>query len=99
MRLVEMVAVAVHQIAVLIYTLDGSRHKDDGMERWTPPPMTINGRILPNIDPYPTLFFVAYYDEHKSYPEGVADSVGYWAESRILGGITLFYRGPANLEV
>ena len=99
MRPVEMVAVAVHQIAVLIYKLDGSRHKDDGMECWTPPPITINGCTLPIIDPYPTLFSVAHYKEHESYPDGLADSVGYWAESRILGGVTLFYRGPANPEV
>lgn len=94
-----MVAVAVHQIAVLLYKLDGSRHKDDGMQYWTPPPLTIYGRTLPTIDPYPTLFFAGYYTEHESYPDGLADSVGYWAENRILGGVTLFYRGPANPEV
>ncbi len=96
MHLVEMVAVAVHRIGVLIYKLDGSRHEDDGMQGWTPHPMIINGRTLPSIDQYLTLFFVAYYQENEDYPDGLADSVGYWAENRILGGITLFYRGPAN---
>jgi hypothetical protein len=31
---------------------------------------------------------------HDVYPDGVADMVGYWAEDRILGGVTVFDRQP-----
>ncbi|KAI8292453.1 hypothetical protein K4K60_006014 [Colletotrichum sp. SAR11_57] len=36
-RLIEMVAVAVHQIAVEIFKLDTSLHKEDGIASWKPP--------------------------------------------------------------
>ncbi|KAI1775497.1 hypothetical protein F4818DRAFT_441591 [Hypoxylon cercidicola] len=56
-RLIEMIAVAVNQVAVILFQLDSSLHKDD-----------------------------------------VADMVGYWAESRILGGVVLFDRGTPERE-
>ncbi|KAK4147302.1 uncharacterized protein C8A04DRAFT_34038 [Dichotomopilus funicola] len=70
-RLVELVAVAVHQIAALLFELDSSLHKDDGVTDWVPP----------KSDEY-----------YQQYPRGIADMVGYWAESRIFGGVVLFYR-------
>lgn len=48
-------------------------------------------RQYPNGPP-PTLFKHTYYFDHKQYPDGVADMVGYWVESRILGGVILFDR-------
>ncbi|KAI8315794.1 Aryl-alcohol dehydrogenase [Colletotrichum sp. SAR11_240] len=36
-RLIELVAVAVHQIAVQIFKLDTSLHKEDGIASWKPP--------------------------------------------------------------
>lgn len=42
--------------------------------------------------PPPTLFQNYWYFDHRDYPDGVADRVGYWAESRILGGILLIDR-------
>lgn len=38
------------------------------------------------------MFFHHWYLSHDRYPNGVADIVGYWAESRILGGVVLFDR-------
>ncbi|KAL1882860.1 hypothetical protein Daus18300_000498 [Diaporthe australafricana] len=40
----------------------------------------------------PTFFKHAYYFDYEQYPDGVVDMVGYWAESRILGGVILFDR-------
>lgn len=42
--------------------------------------------------PAPTLFNHPWYLDHDQYPNGIADIVGYWAESRILGGVILFDR-------
>ncbi|CAN8106254.1 unnamed protein product [Discula destructiva] len=38
------------------------------------------------------------FEEHKYYPNGLADTVGYWTEDRILGGVALFDRGESGLE-
>lgn len=85
-------AVSVHEIAKHLYGLDGKGHQD--IERWVPPK---------NKDwewwwgyhpdgPHPTLFQHTYYFDYEQYPDGTADMVGYWAESRILGGVILFDR-------
>lgn len=42
--------------------------------------------------PLPTIFRHTFYFDHEQYPDGVVDMVGYWAESRILGGVVLFDR-------
>lgn len=42
--------------------------------------------------PLPTLFTHPGFTAREQYPNGVADMVGYWAEDRILGGVTLFDR-------
>ncbi|POS75812.1 hypothetical protein DHEL01_v205796 [Diaporthe helianthi] len=34
----------------------------------------------------------------SSYPAGIADVVGYWAEARIFGGVVVFDRGPTGVE-
>ncbi|OBT97131.1 hypothetical protein VE01_04877 [Pseudogymnoascus verrucosus] len=91
-RLIELIAVAIHQIAVQIFKLDTGLHKDDGIASWTPPKEnTMFWRRNPN-DPPPTLFRHRFYRDYDQYPEGVADGVGYWAEARILGGVALFDR-------
>ena len=61
--------------------------------------MIINGRTLPNVGLYPTLFLVAYYDEPERYHDGLAGSIGYWAENRIPGGVTLFYKELPSSDV
>ncbi|KAH8772013.1 hypothetical protein F5883DRAFT_415528, partial [Diaporthe sp. PMI_573] len=38
----------------------------------------------------PILFYHTYYFNYKQYPNGTANIVRYWAESRILGDIIVF---------
>ncbi|KPM38190.1 Serine/threonine-protein kinase ark1 [Neonectria ditissima] len=91
-RLIEIVAVAVHKIAVLLFQMDTSLHKEDGVTAWTAPKDDhFWWRFNPNGPP-PTLFMHAFYVDYQQYPEGVGDVVGYWAEARILGGVLLFDR-------
>ncbi|OBT73985.1 hypothetical protein VF21_05993 [Pseudogymnoascus sp. 05NY08] len=91
-RLVELVAIATHQIAVQLFKLDIGLHKDDGIASWEPPKdNTMFWRRNPNGPP-PTVFRHKFYRDYDQYPEGVADGVGYWAEARILGGVVLFDR-------
>ncbi|KAL2200150.1 hypothetical protein P885DRAFT_73983 [Corynascus similis CBS 632.67] len=49
--------------------------------------------------PLPTLFKHPWYKDYDQYPRGVADMVGYWAETRILGGVVLFDRRDPNAEL
>jgi hypothetical protein len=90
--LIELVAVAVHQIAALLFELDTSVHKDDGITDWAPPKSeTLYWKWHPD-GPHPTLFHHRWYLDYAQYPRRVADVVGYWAEGRILGGVVLFDR-------
>ena len=47
----------------------------------------------------PTAFCNSSYEAVEQYPNGVADVVGYWAESRIFGGVVVFDRGETETEV
>ncbi|KAG7286862.1 hypothetical protein NEMBOFW57_009180 [Staphylotrichum longicolle] len=96
-RLLEMVAVALHQLAVLLYKL-GDMQQHEQWKLWTPPNRYPDPEMWPDPEPYPTLFFHAWFQEYKQYPEGVADMVGYWAEERILGGVVLFDRGASGTQ-
>ncbi|KAI1382664.1 uncharacterized protein F4822DRAFT_435339 [Hypoxylon trugodes] len=89
MRLIEMIAVAVHQVAVVLFQPDTSLHKDDGITTWAPP----------KDDTIFWEFSHEWYKDYKQYPDGVADLVGYWAESRILGGVVLFDRGTPTRKL
>ncbi|KAK4233930.1 hypothetical protein C8A03DRAFT_47626 [Achaetomium macrosporum] len=52
-----------------------------------------NARLIELVAPArPTLFSHHGYLEDDICPEGVADMVGYWAEDRILGAVTIFDR-------
>lgn len=67
--LVELMAVSVHQIAAYLYQLDldMGSHKD-----------------LPKGDSQILTFFLhSQYKDINQYPDGVADSVGCWAEAQI----------------
>lgn len=93
-RFIEVMAVAIHEVAKHLYMLDSKGHQEDNIEGWVPP-KTENWdwwwKHNPDGPP-PTLFQHAWYPDHNKYPDGVADTVGYWAESRILGGVVLFDR-------
>jgi hypothetical protein len=90
------VAVAIHQIAVLLFSLDTNLHKHDDITNWAPPKAgsvlnTMFWDEFPN-GPLPTLFCHPWYIDYEQYPNGAADMAGYWAEARILGGVVLFDR-------
>ena len=99
MRLIELVAVAIHQVAVQLYELGTSLHKDDSIVSWKPPrDHPIFWIYNPDGAP-PTLFQHRQYRYYDQYPDGIADGVGYWAESRIFGGVVLFdRREPGSAE-
>ena len=90
--MIELVAVAVHQIGALLFELDTSIHKDDGITDWAPPKSDTWFWKLHPDGPHPSLFYHAWYVDHAQYFRHVADMVGYWAEARILGGVVLFDR-------
>ncbi len=99
LRLIELLAVACHQIAVFLYNLDDGVHKHCVYETW---------RNLPREPPRgeqpvefipPTVFYHGMYFASEQYPNGVADIVGYWAEAKIFGGVVLFDRGESGTEV
>ncbi|AEO58342.1 hypothetical protein MYCTH_80161 [Thermothelomyces thermophilus ATCC 42464] len=95
MRLLEMVAVAVHQLAVMLHKL-GDLGVHDEWKTWKPPNRYIGPDYCPDPEPFATLFFHFDFTGHEHYPEGIADMVGYWAENRILGGVVLFDRGESS---
>lgn len=91
----ELVAVALHEIAVLLFQLDFQLHKGgkadiDYVTNWRIPPSELEGLV--DVPPRPTLFSHHAYLDADIYPNGVADIVGYWAEDRILGGVAIFDR-------
>ncbi len=96
-RLLELVAVSIHQLAALVFNFDPCLHEGGprDVEKVTqyvePPDAPGLGFNSPNVTP----FNHHGYLDHDIYPEGIADVVGYWAEDRILGGVTVFDR-PAE---
>ena len=76
-------------MAVWLYKQDTNRHKDDALGTWRPSKKY--RRFYPATYPT-TLFCHPWYRDYDQYPGGIADSVGYWAEGRILGGVVLFDR-------
>ncbi|KFA52171.1 hypothetical protein S40293_00609 [Stachybotrys chartarum IBT 40293] len=91
-RLIELLAIAVHQIAVYLFRLDLGLHKDDGIIEWAPPKSDDWYWQCHPDGPLHTLFLHTWYQDHEQYPNGIADVVGYWAEARIFGGVVLFDR-------
>lgn len=93
-----MVAIAVHQIAAILFDLDTSIHKDDGIADWAAPKSDERYWQFYPDGPSPTLFRHPWYTNYRQYPRGVADMVGYWAEMRILGGVMLVDRRNPDVE-
>ncbi|KAL1861439.1 hypothetical protein VTK73DRAFT_7074 [Phialemonium thermophilum] len=93
LRLIELLAVACHDLAALLHQkYDEGFHK--GAHAWTPPNVSEpRWQVAPPPPRPPTVFFHAAYDALDQYPRGVADMVGYWAESRVFGKVVLFDRG------
>ncbi|KAF4440310.1 hypothetical protein FACUT_3531 [Fusarium acutatum] len=47
---------------------------------------------------HPTAFCHSFYVAVERYPNGDADTVGYWAEAKIFGGVFIFDRGESESE-
>ena len=92
-RLIELVVIAVHQIAILLFRQEPRRATDDPLLSWQPSEEDLE--FYPEPFP-PTLFLHPWYNDFDQYPDGVADGVGYWAEGRILGGVVLFDRRSSD---
>lgn len=101
-RLIELVVIALHQIAVDLSKRDDlplqSQQEIDTVTKCVivPPklPAVDPQDYAVTVPPRPTLFNHPYYVDLEIYPEGLADIVWYWAEDRIVGGggIVLFDR-------
>lgn len=89
-RLIELIAITVHQLAAALFKLDLRLHNGDvdRLVQWRMP--STGGS--PSAIPRSTLFNHPAYLAEDVYPDGVADVVGYWAEDRILGGVVVFHR-------
>jgi hypothetical protein len=90
MRLLELLAVACHDIAAHVYvnTQPGLRRAGQSLEQRL---AALNGR--------PTDFLHRSYRHFQQYSKGVADVVGYWAEYHLFGGVVLFDRGESGTDV
>ncbi|KAK0736172.1 hypothetical protein B0T21DRAFT_288182 [Apiosordaria backusii] len=93
-RLIELVSAALHEIAAILFQLDIRLHQGDvdAIVQWNEDDSTGGKLQLPDVPPRVTIFNHPYYLDDDVYPDGVADVVGYWAEDRILGGVTAFDR-------
>lgn len=88
LRLLGLVAVTVHELAVHVFR---RFHPTGG-------PYHSSKEAYPDGTFPPDLFHPNYQHWHQ-YPEGPADTVGYWAEAQIFGGTVLFEHGESDAEV
>ncbi|KAK4112795.1 hypothetical protein N656DRAFT_752873 [Canariomyces notabilis] len=94
-RLIELVAVALHQFGALLYQMDFRLHKGDvdAVVNWVMPrPWWSREEKWEPVPPRPSIFNHHAYVDDDIYPEGKADVVGYWVEDRIFGGVVVFDR-------
>lgn len=90
--LIELIARAIHRVAVLLFQLDDTCHKNESHVGKRPADAA-------HCPTHPTPFTIWCYRFPEQYPDGVADLVGYWAEDQIFGGVVLFERGSPEEEV
>lgn len=101
--MIELLAISCHDLATLLHEQYGEGlHK--GAHAWQPViwsfPRGATAPVpVPQPEPPPTVFFHGAYTAVDQYPKGVADMVGYWAESRLFGGVVLFDRGENETGV
>lgn len=93
--LVELLARSCHQLAAFIFQLNDGVHKHALYEAWRDAPE----QREPGCKRPPCAFSNTVYQFYEQYPNGIADVVGYWAESKIFGGVVVFDRGPSGTEV
>ncbi|KAI5861491.1 hypothetical protein GGS23DRAFT_598272 [Durotheca rogersii] len=96
LRLLELLAVSCHQIAVCLYNVTGRNHHHAEYDEWRDEPrdMSTWGSYRP-----PIAFTHGPYKAIEQYPHGLADVAAYWVEARIFGGIIVFDRGETEIEV
>ncbi|KAH7236976.1 uncharacterized protein BKA55DRAFT_597482 [Fusarium redolens] len=82
LRLFELLAVSIHQIAVYLYQQDDSPRDASKWDGYR----------------HPTAFCHSLYIEVERYLNGDADTVGYWAEAKVFGGVLVFDRGASETE-
>lgn len=81
--------------------MDDGVHKHWEHDEWLAeklaslPEKSLDRKALPPS----TLFWNGRYVDSSRYPNGLADLVGYWAETQIFGGVVLFDRGESEEEV
>ncbi|KAK3897179.1 hypothetical protein C8A05DRAFT_20003 [Staphylotrichum tortipilum] len=95
-RLIELVARAVHELAVVLFQRRLRIHDSVWADRDPMYKIDAVKELHPVTGkPYPTPFCHLEYGNVEQYPDGIADVVGYWAENRILGGVVLLDRSDA----
>lgn len=85
MHLLELVAIAVHDIAGNLYA---TFHPDE-----EPAPTDSSSFLLLQSKDCISLSTKLYITSHR-YPRGLLDVVGYWTEVHVFGGVVVFDRGP-----
>ncbi|KAF4952256.1 hypothetical protein FGADI_6876 [Fusarium gaditjirri] len=77
------------------YFPGGFNHTHQDYQRWVDSPHDVS-----RWDGYrhPTAFCHTFYIAVERYPNGDADTVGYWAEAKIFGGVFVFDRGESESE-
>lgn len=100
LRLLELCAIACHDIAVYLYQLDDGVHKQAEWADWRDEKLASLAEDAPvrerNKCGPPTPFYANGYLKPDRFYNGLADVVGYWAEMRIFGGAVLFDRGETE---
>ena len=98
----DLVAISFRQLAVLMYQLGGEFHQNEAHESLLRDMLEeIPAEIYWERNKLPprTFFYNEYYRDFEQYPNGVADVVGYWAETQVFGGVVVFDRGESDTEV
>ncbi|OAQ94056.1 hypothetical protein VFPFJ_00164 [Purpureocillium lilacinum] len=102
LRLFELVAISIHQVAVRSFEMDEGRHREEYLQWWES--WRERHRHAEGIEQWhavafpPVPFYHTQYQCFDQYPKGKAYMVGYWAEAKILGGVAWFDRGASDLE-
>lgn len=98
--LVEIVAVAIHQIPVYLYKTDLDIGGHKVLVTWVAPANEMVFCQSYRDRKLPSLFKQEKYWDLQQYPIRAAYMVGYWAEAQILGCVVLFdRRKPRDCEL
>ncbi|KAH7123499.1 hypothetical protein B0J13DRAFT_154872 [Dactylonectria estremocensis] len=89
-KLIEPTAIAIHEAGVWLYKKTPMLDDGNHLVSWRP-----NDEDMDEVYPdgWPETFLRhSWYHDFDQYPDGVADIVCSWAESRVFGGVVLFDR-------